>query len=112
MDARTRRRFTLQLAPLLDLLFIVLYAQYIDLQDIARREIAQESERRHEAEQQKEEAAKLRTDALERLSDPALRAQQGAAARARACERFSWRSHCQALDRAIRAARDAHPDRH
>src|SRR6185503_4435082 len=69
MDARTRRRFTLQLAPLLDLLFIVLYAQYIDLQDITRREIAQESERRHEAEQQKEEAAKLRTDALERLSD-------------------------------------------
>jgi glycosyltransferase involved in cell wall biosynthesis len=50
--------------------------------------------------------------ALERLSNPALRAQQGAAARARACERFSWRSHCQALDRAIRAARDAHPDRH
>ena len=37
MDARTRRRFTLQLTPLLDLLFIVLYAQYIDLQEATRR---------------------------------------------------------------------------
>ena len=69
MDARTRRRFTLQLTPLLDLLFIVLYAQYIDLQEITRREIAQETERRHQAEQHEEQAAKLRTDALQQLSD-------------------------------------------
>src|SRR3954471_20275239 len=69
MDARTRRRFTLQLTPLLDLLFIVLYAQYIDLQDATRREVAQETERRHQAESHEEQAAKRRTDALQQLSD-------------------------------------------
>jgi hypothetical protein len=69
MDARTRRRFTLQLTPLLDLLFIVLYAQYIDLQEATRREIAQETHRRHEAEQAEHEAAKLRTDALSQLTE-------------------------------------------
>ena len=50
--------------------------------------------------------------ALERLSDATLRAQLGAAARTRAVQLFSWKSHCQALDRAIRTARDAHSDRH
>lgn len=69
MDARTRRRFTLQLAPLLDLLFIVLYAQYIDLQEATRREIAQETERRQQAEQAKNDAAKLRTDALTHVAE-------------------------------------------
>jgi len=69
MDARTRRRFTLQLAPLLDLLFIVLYAQYIDLQEATKREIAQETQRREQAEQAKNDAAKLRTDALTHVSD-------------------------------------------
>jgi hypothetical protein len=69
MDARTRRRFTLQLTPLLDLLFIVLYAQYIDLQEATRREIAQETVRRQEAEKAEHEAAKLRTDALSQLAE-------------------------------------------
>jgi glycosyltransferase involved in cell wall biosynthesis len=50
--------------------------------------------------------------ALERITSPTLRSELGAAARARAVEYFSWRSHCQALDRAIRAAHDAHSDRH
>lgn len=50
--------------------------------------------------------------ALERLADPSFRSGLGAAARARAVDQFSWRSHCQALDRAIRSARDAHSDRH
>jgi len=50
--------------------------------------------------------------ALERLTDVKLRKELGAAARARAVEQFSWRSHCQALDLAMRAARDAHSDRH
>jgi glycosyltransferase involved in cell wall biosynthesis len=49
---------------------------------------------------------------LERLSDAALRARLGAAARTRAVEQFSWKSHCQALDVAIRTARDAHSNRH
>jgi glycosyltransferase involved in cell wall biosynthesis len=49
--------------------------------------------------------------ALERLTDVALRTKLGRAARERAVERFSWRSHCQALDHAIRAACDAHSDR-
>ena len=69
MSPVTRRRFTLQLTPLLDLLFIVLYAQYIDLQEATRREIAQETERRHQAEVERGEAAKLRTDALGRVSE-------------------------------------------
>ena len=69
MDARTRRRFTLQLAPLLDLLFIVLYAQYIDLQAATKREIGQETERRQQAERAKNDAAKLRTDALTHVSE-------------------------------------------
>jgi hypothetical protein len=69
MDARTRRRFTLQLTPLLDLLFIVLYAQYIDLQAATRREIAQETVRRQDAEKAEHEAAKLRTDALSQLAE-------------------------------------------
>jgi hypothetical protein len=69
MDARTRRRFTLQLTPLLDLLFIVLYAQYIDLQEATRREIAQETVRRQDAEKAEHEAAKLRTDALSQLAE-------------------------------------------
>jgi glycosyltransferase involved in cell wall biosynthesis len=44
--------------------------------------------------------------------DAGLRRRLGSAARARAVEQFSWQSHCQALERAIRSARDAHPDRH
>jgi glycosyltransferase involved in cell wall biosynthesis len=50
--------------------------------------------------------------ALERIADPVLRSELGAAARARVVEHFSWRNHCQALDRAIRAAHDAHSHRH
>jgi len=51
--------------------------------------------------------------AIARLADEAgLRQRLGAAARARAVDHFSWQSHCQALDRAIRAARDAHSHRH
>jgi alpha-maltose-1-phosphate synthase len=50
--------------------------------------------------------------AIERLTNPALRSELGAAARARAVDQFSWRRHCQALDRAIRTAHDAHSDRH
>jgi hypothetical protein len=76
MDARTRRRFTLQLAPLLDLLFIVLYAQYIDLQEATRREIAQETQRRQEAEQNQVQAARLRTDALAHVTDLTQKVEQ------------------------------------
>ena len=76
MDARTRRRFTLQLAPLLDLLFIVLYAQYIDLQEATRREIAQATQRSQEAQQAGLEAAKLRTDALSQVADLNQRLEQ------------------------------------
>ncbi len=51
-------------------------------------------------------------DALERVADPVLRSELGAAARVRAVEHFSWRSHCRALEGAIRAAHDAHSHRH
>ena len=51
--------------------------------------------------------------AIARLADDgALRQRLGSAARARVVEHFSWQRHCLALDGAIRAARDAHPDRH
>jgi glycosyltransferase involved in cell wall biosynthesis len=47
--------------------------------------------------------------ALETLTDAALRAQLGAAARARAVREYSWATHCQALERAIvRAAHGVH----
>ena len=43
-------------------------------------------------------------DALERLTDPALRARLGTAARARVERDYSWRAHCEQLDAAMRRA--------
>jgi glycosyltransferase involved in cell wall biosynthesis len=43
--------------------------------------------------------------ALTRLTDPALRARLGPAARARAVSAFSWSAHCRALEAGIEAAR-------
>ena len=43
-------------------------------------------------------------DALERLTDGPLRARLGAAARDRAVRDYSWRAHCEALERAMRRA--------
>lgn len=65
----TRRRITLQLVPLLDLLFIVLFAQYIDLQDATRTEIASAEQQRQQVEAERIEAARLRDDALNRLEE-------------------------------------------
>jgi glycosyltransferase involved in cell wall biosynthesis len=45
-------------------------------------------------------------NALAELTDPALRAKLGAAARARAVRDYSWSAHCRALDQAFRRARD------
>jgi len=42
--------------------------------------------------------------ALERLTDPPLRAALGAAARRRAERDFGWRRHCERIDRALSAA--------
>jgi glycosyltransferase involved in cell wall biosynthesis len=44
------------------------------------------------------------TNALERLTDAALRSRLGSAARRRAVDEFSWQSHCARLDAALRAA--------
>ncbi len=44
-------------------------------------------------------------DALARLRDPSLRAQLGAAARARAIREYSWKTHCGALGEAIEKVR-------
>jgi glycosyltransferase involved in cell wall biosynthesis len=41
---------------------------------------------------------------LERLTDPSLRAPLGRAARLRAERDFSWRRHCEAIDRALHAS--------
>ena len=68
IDPSLRRRFTLQLTPLLDLVLLVLYAQYIDLERAARREVGREATLRQEAEFAQSEAAKLRSDALTQLS--------------------------------------------
>jgi glycosyltransferase involved in cell wall biosynthesis len=46
-------------------------------------------------------AAGALADALDRLSDAALRARLGGAARERAVSQYSWSAHCQALERAI-----------
>jgi glycosyltransferase involved in cell wall biosynthesis len=46
-------------------------------------------------------AALART--LEQLADAQLRARLGAAARARAVREYSWRAHCEALDRRLRS---------
>lgn len=72
----TRRRITLQLVPLLDLLFIVLFAQYIDLQDIARDEVGAAAVERARAEAERIEADQLRTDALDRLEELNRRSEQ------------------------------------
>jgi glycosyltransferase involved in cell wall biosynthesis len=40
---------------------------------------------------------------LEQLTDRELRARLGAAARERAVREYSWRAHCEALDRRLRA---------
>ncbi|NUR56951.1 MAG: sugar transferase, partial [Acidobacteria bacterium] len=41
----------------------------------------------------------------ERVSDPAVRATLGAAARTRAVRDYSWSAHCRALDAAVAGAR-------
>lgn len=65
MTMNTRRRFTMQLTPLLDLLFIVLFAQYIDLQRLAE----EEATRRVEAEQAQVESSRLSDDALAQITN-------------------------------------------
>lgn len=72
----TRRRITLQLVPLLDLLFIVLFAQYIDLQDRTRDEVGAAAAQRQQAESERLEAARLRDDALEQLDELNRRSEQ------------------------------------
>ena len=41
-------------------------------------------------------------DSIERLTDASLRHRLGSAARERAVREYSWRAHCEALDRAMR----------
>ena len=63
MTMTPRRRFTMHLTPRLDLLVIVLFAQYIDLQQLAE----QEADRRVEAEQAQAASTKLSEDALSQV---------------------------------------------
>jgi hypothetical protein len=72
----TRRRITLQLVPLLDLLFIVLFAQYIDLQGVTRGEVDAAAAQRQQAEAERLQADQLRTDALNRLEELNRRTEQ------------------------------------
>jgi hypothetical protein len=67
----------LQLTPLLDLLFIVLFAQYIDLQDAARNEVGRAAAQQEQAEAERGEADRLRTDALKHLDELNRKLEQG-----------------------------------
>ena len=51
-------------------------------------------------------------DALVKLSDPALRARLGAAARERAVRDYSWAAHCRALENAIVGAKGPAAPKH
>ena len=51
-------------------------------------------------------------DALERLTDVKLRTRLGAAARERAVRDYSWRAHCEALERAISGIQTTETQRH
>ena len=50
--------------------------------------------------------AEALADALVRLTDPAIRASLGEAARARAVREYSWAAHCRALEAALIEARE------
>lgn len=77
---RIRRRVILQMTPLLDLLLVVIFAQYMDLQTVSRRMLRQEQVRSWQARtasvamlrrerQSRRDAQSLREEALRQLED-------------------------------------------
>jgi len=68
-----RRPLVLQLTPLLDLLLIVVFAQYISLQVASLKAIEQEGKSRVEAEARKSAAEGLRDNALEGIEKQSAR---------------------------------------
>ena len=70
-----RRRMMLQLTSLVDLLFIVMFLQYMELQDASAQQIAAESARRKLAETARVDANRLKESALANTADMTRRLQ-------------------------------------
>src|SRR5947209_6885927 len=70
-----RRRMILQLTALVDLLFIVMFLQYVELQDASGRRVRAEAERRRLAEAARLDANKLKDSALAHTSAMSQRLQ-------------------------------------
>lgn len=64
-----RRRMILQLTSLVDLLFIVMFLQYMELQDATSRQVRAESSRRVHAETARKDADRLKNSALANTAD-------------------------------------------
>jgi len=70
-----RRRMILQLTSLVDLLFIVMFLQYMELRDSATRQVRAEAARRHVAETARSDANRLKESALANTSSMIQRLQ-------------------------------------
>ena len=70
-----RRRMMLQLTSLVDLLFIVMFLQYMELQDASAQQLAAESARRELAETARVDATRLKESALANTEDMTRRLQ-------------------------------------
>jgi hypothetical protein len=70
-----RRRMMLQLTSLVDLLFIVMFLQYMELQDASAQQLAAESARRKLAETARVDANRLKESALANTEDMTRRLQ-------------------------------------
>ena len=70
-----RRRMMLQLTSLVDLLFIVMFLQYMELQDASAQQVAAESARRKLAETARGDANRLKESALANTADMTRRLQ-------------------------------------
>jgi hypothetical protein len=70
-----RRRMMLQLTSLVDLLFIVMFLQYMELQDASAQQVAAESARRKLAETARVDANRLKESALANTEDMSRRLQ-------------------------------------
>ena len=65
-----RRRMILQLTSLVDLLFIVMFLQYMELRDTSERQVRAESSRRRVAETARVDAVRLKESALANTAEP------------------------------------------
>src|SRR5687768_12496526 len=64
-----RRRMMIQLTALVDLLFIIMFLQYMELQDASAQQVAAEASRRQLAETARLDATRLKESALANTED-------------------------------------------